>query len=345
MTAFRNDIPFDQYARYRDLRHIVELSRGQTSWHPSEFSILDVGGFFQPISGGPYLPLKIFFPDASTVVLDRTHTDSGLADYLIGDGLDLPFGDQSFDWVNASDTLEHIPIDRRQTFIKELLRCSRKAVTISAPIGNEAVQLAENLVVAYLKRVLKFDHQALMEHRQCGLPVPEDVVDQVKQIDPQLECEVLPSGNLYRWVYLMLSRHLYISLAPQEGLNPEMDALFNTLLYDSDHVPPTYRNIYLITQPPHSHPIHDRFLTLFHKPDSVNRPDPPPESLILDIFARIDDQERWALIRNLQDKVVELTSALSQAQAQANYYQRELAALADIPPVRIWRKVKGWLPK
>jgi len=340
MDPTRNDIPFDQYARYRDLQLLVELSSDQFKGTLKDCTILDVGGFFQPINGAPYLPIQFFFPENTVLTLDRTLPGMNLTNYVVGDGLTLPFRDSSFDWVNASDTIEHIPLDKRPSFLQELLRCARHTVTLSAPVGTPAVELAEELVVAYIKRVLGLDHLALSEHRRYGLPDPAALVKLVRDCGPSLHCEIIPSGNLYRWLYLMISRHLYISLSPNEGLNPEIDRLYNTVLYASDHIEPTYRNIYFISRGKQARKIKDRFLGLFQTDLKQNNL-AGTETMIMDIFSRIEDQERWAMIKKLQDRIEQLTSELASAHAAANYYQRELSALSEIPPVRIWRKLKG----
>lgn len=339
MIHFRDDIPFDQYGRYRDMRSLAELYYSKSSFTSETLKILDIGGFFKPLSGDPYLPITLFFPDATTVVLDRTSSPTFLDNYLLADGIYLPFPDKSFDWINAADMIEHVPREQRFPLIKEMLRCSRNIVTLSSPIGTREVDLAEELVLAFIRNVLGIDHGQLLEHRQCGLPTEAEIKDIVEKCDHTLYIETFPSGNLYRWIYLMISRHLYISLSPQEGINPEIDRLYNSLLYESDHTLPTYRNIYFISKKKPKRNLRKHFDELFDiQQVPVHR---PTEALIMDIFSRIEDQQRWSLIRELQKKVEHLTRELSEARSEANYYQRELTALSEIPPVKIWRKLKG----
>src|SRR5271155_5182490 len=52
---------------------------------------------------------------------------------VIASATDLPFGDNSFDAVVASDVLEHIPPELRATVISEALRVARKLVIFGFP--------------------------------------------------------------------------------------------------------------------------------------------------------------------------------------------------------------------
>jgi len=73
MHNLKESIPFDQFARYQDLRHLVDLIRTPASGTLGGFRLLDVGGFFQPIEGPPYTPVSFFFPDESVTLSTGFH--------------------------------------------------------------------------------------------------------------------------------------------------------------------------------------------------------------------------------------------------------------------------------
>ena len=61
---------------------------------------------------------------------------------VIADGCNLPFNDNTFDVVQCTETLEHVPPDKRETFLRELQRVSRDLIYITtsglaAHVGEE----------------------------------------------------------------------------------------------------------------------------------------------------------------------------------------------------------------
>ena len=67
-------------------------------------------------------------------------------------GSRLPFADQSFDAVVASDVMEHVPPEWRRSVVSEALRVSRKVVVIGYPCGTSAFRADVALRDWYLKR-------------------------------------------------------------------------------------------------------------------------------------------------------------------------------------------------
>jgi hypothetical protein len=119
-------LPFDQYQRYKLVQDIAEAlrceitSKGQT-W--CQLTILDVGGYFQSMSGHRFLPMHAFLPKDQVVGLDVVES-SQIEGYVQGSGMDLPFAEQTFDLVISCDTLEHLPPSSREKFLASLLRVS-----------------------------------------------------------------------------------------------------------------------------------------------------------------------------------------------------------------------------
>src|SRR5205823_14125015 len=87
-------------------------------------------------------------------------------------GAQLPFPDQSFDAVVASDVMEHVPPEGREVVIGEVLRVSRKLAVIGYPSGNRAFDADKRLREDYLRR--KIDPPVwLEEHMMHAFPERE----------------------------------------------------------------------------------------------------------------------------------------------------------------------------
>jgi SAM-dependent methyltransferase len=84
---------------------------------------------------------------------------------VIGSGALLPFGDQSFDVVVASDVLEHIPRDKRMSVVREALRVTRKVAVFGFPSGQIALECDHKLAADYDRRGFHRP-QWLKEHLQ-----------------------------------------------------------------------------------------------------------------------------------------------------------------------------------
>jgi SAM-dependent methyltransferase len=81
--------------------------------HRSEGRILDIGGY-----DGFMLSL-LDAPEKVSVDIETIPLHPGIR-YCLGDGLALPFRDESFDTIYALDVLEHV--DSEQSFASELIR-------------------------------------------------------------------------------------------------------------------------------------------------------------------------------------------------------------------------------
>jgi hypothetical protein len=88
---------------------------------------------------------------------------------VVASAADLPMSDCQFDVVVASDVLEHIPLDLRNSVISETLRVARYLVIFGFPSSDAAWQLDKSLMQYYERRhVIPPDW--LKEHMDAPFP-------------------------------------------------------------------------------------------------------------------------------------------------------------------------------
>jgi ubiquinone/menaquinone biosynthesis C-methylase UbiE len=119
----------DEYLRYsKVLNEILQI----TSQENRKFSIVDVGAGGEGISkflkySGDYAKFDIVLADTDPQSMCKVkHIKT-----VVITGEQLPFKNEQFDFVISVDTLEHIPKDKREKFLLELKRVSRKIVLIN----------------------------------------------------------------------------------------------------------------------------------------------------------------------------------------------------------------------
>lgn len=231
-------LPFDQYGRYRMVREAVEAARAALG--RERLSILDVGGYYQEADGTPRLPSQQFLGDQDLTVLDLPECD--LPGYVQGDGTAMTFGDSSFDLVISCDTLEHIPPDLRDTFVRELARVARYGVLLICPIDDHRTALAEQVLYAYIQSELLAKHDQLREHREYGLPQ----LPLVRQSFEGAGCSArdYPSGDLHAWLPMMLAKHYLMRFAGSPpALQYGLDELYNRGYALAERREPSYRRL------------------------------------------------------------------------------------------------------
>jgi SAM-dependent methyltransferase len=95
----------------------------------------------------------------------------------------LPFADESFDAVVALEVLEHMPADRRRTFLTECMRVARRGGVFSCPNGVPEVVAAEAYAADSFRQRHGIEHPYLQEHRLFGLPHPIEIVTILREME------------------------------------------------------------------------------------------------------------------------------------------------------------------
>src|SRR5579862_6911343 len=233
------EISFDLYERYVLLERIGRLFPPRET----KYRVLDVGGHtprFWPDFSSMAASL---IPDAAVVVLDMVST-SELKNYVQANGVQLPFRDHTFDLVCSLDTLEHIPVERRPDFLAELLRVTQDGLYIAFPFDSPSNRWAESVVMEYTSVLLKHPVQALVEHRQCGLP-DRDAVLRIFSQTPH-PWVTFNQGNTDVWLLMMLTYHTL--RMPGTDFVQELNRRFNQVYAAQDWADPAYRAGYLLSK-------------------------------------------------------------------------------------------------
>ncbi|HRV80044.1 MAG: methyltransferase domain-containing protein [Planctomycetes bacterium] len=220
------ELPFDQYQRYRLVADLIEQIPGS-----AQLRILDVGG--------RTALLREFLPEHRVQLVDVESSDvTGL---ILGSGAALPFADQAFDVVCAFDTLEHVPVELRDAFVRECGRVARRFVFLAGPYEDPDVVRSEELLQAFLASKVGEPHRYLNEHRVLGLPDRQRVESLLRE--QGAEVHSIGHGRLDRWL-LAMCLELYVESDPLlRPLGKPFYAFYNQMIYPRDHGAKVYRHV------------------------------------------------------------------------------------------------------
>jgi len=154
--SLETDTPFDQYTRQKIVAGIINSIRKSKG----RFSILDVGGYKGKT--------QVFLPKDHVTISDIVDTVE--KDYVKASAMDLPFKDNSQDFVVSFDALEHVAKKDRSKFMSECLRIAKRGVIICAPHATVKNEVAENRLNDLYVTLSGHAHRWLKEHIDNGLP-------------------------------------------------------------------------------------------------------------------------------------------------------------------------------
>lgn len=161
---------------------------------------------------------------------------------VISSGFGLPFKDDSFNAVIASDVMEHIVPDDRNKVISEILRVTRDVAVFGYPCGPEA---------------LAIDHKLRADYQNRGRPVPAWLEEHMLYPFPDANLfSDLPSGwkasvisnESLRFHYWMMRSEMHrpVDHLFRLGLLV-MPGLIQSLLLRADKEP-AYRKIFIVSR-------------------------------------------------------------------------------------------------
>jgi hypothetical protein len=243
-------LPFDQYGRMRIAQNVMHTLYSAITNQPggaqgtaSRLRVLDVGGY-------PGV-LRHFLSDEyfDLSVLDVAPDDGSIPNYTQGSGMDLPFGDGSFDVVTALDTLEHIPGSDRSRFLSELMRVATHAVVLINPVQSVEADVSEEMLDEYIRWILNAQQEQLAEHRAYGLPDSATTATAFEQSGWQTLA--FPAANVHNWLLMMVAKHYLISLRDERASAFEraLDRYYNLTFSEVDRTTPAYRGVLVAAKP------------------------------------------------------------------------------------------------
>lgn len=222
----------------RYLPMVEEIRRTDTG---RQNNILEIGSGTMGIA--PYINVPV-------VGVDRQFKGKTclLLKQVVADALALPFADKSFDFVVASDVLEHIlPADRKKA-ICEWLRVAKKELIIGFPEGGAAEEQDRELYAAF-KKLGKADaaEKFFKEHLENKLPRMSEVKEIIRKYSGndniKEDIKVVNNLNLDMRLFLMrgwMTKNFFVDIFFRKIMLlfiPVMQ-LFNQ--------PPTYRKIIFV---------------------------------------------------------------------------------------------------
>lgn len=172
----------NQFFRFKTLaRELLSISSN------NDFSVLDVGGGMGELAS--------FIPTANYCLVEPDL--NGIS------GTDLPFNDDTFDYVVSCHVLEHIPIKNRTLFLNQLISKSKYGLILLNPFYIEGSHEKERLEL-----VLDVTGAAwAQEHLDCTLPRLEYIKDYAEE--NKLNVSITPSGTLSTTYSLVFMDYFY----------------------------------------------------------------------------------------------------------------------------------------
>jgi len=275
-------IGFDTFQRYKKIVDIITAIRNLEK--KEHFSILDVGGY----------PCEFEkFSDDKIVIIDIPYCKKG--NYIKGSGINLPIKDNSFDIVISSDTYEHIPIDKRERFLNEIIRVSKKYVLLGAPFKSEINEFIENELCKLHETIFHKQHPWLNEHKLNSLPLLNLTTEYLS--NNNYPYHIFSNGNVFTWYLFQWCYYLFQSLPDLTEYTYKINNIYNNYLYSKDNSEPSYRTIILISKDKTDSNIiiiaNDIIANSSHKSDSSNiEPFAIMTTILSDVIEKINSLKK-----------------------------------------------------
>lgn len=233
------NIAFDQFQRYQTVARIIEYYRANVS--NDKFRVLELGA-------NEHKDLKLFLPQEEIVFTDVNLTEAMKSDkdFIEADGTKLPFEDASFDFVIATDVLEHVNPAKRELFLREAHRVSRITAILSFPFQSKEVAEAEKRVNEYYKVLAGEDFIWLKEHIENGLPTKTEINSLLQNIGTEFVSFI--HGDIQTWEKMWYCHFNTVFMPETLSFRHRIDQYYNTNLYLGDIGDSCYRVFLILPQ-------------------------------------------------------------------------------------------------
>ncbi len=230
-------LPFDQFSRQKIVSYLIEESFRKNNKEKT-FNIIDLGGYKGKTAE--------FQPKDKVTVLDVF--DSKTKNYIKGDASNMEFDDNSYDIACSFDVFEHIPREKRKSFIEESLRVSKIGVFLAIPIDiNNQISSAEILMNDFYVGLTGVDHKWLREHIDYKIPSDFEMEKIIKQSGASMV--YVASNQIGDWE--LMQSLLFISSAIPDvvGEVNDINTWYNKNTLDLDSVADVgYRRIIFLSK-------------------------------------------------------------------------------------------------
>jgi SAM-dependent methyltransferase len=229
------------------LRYETVIGLLEARWRP-DLEILEVGAGSAGIT--EFLRHRVTGVDTA---FERTaERASSYLDRVEASADDLPFPDRRFDVVLSLEMLEHVPPERREASLSEMLRVLRPGgrLVLSFPADEAAAELDTWLNTRF-RRVTGDDHPWAIEHIRNGVPATAEVVQVVRQLlgDGTIEVHRHMSAHCFRMFHRLYTLRRLAPLTRPLGLHTPFAARLLFAACRRAHRGPAYRSIVVADKP------------------------------------------------------------------------------------------------
>lgn len=249
------EIPFDLYTRHHVVSRVVNqaIRKGKSE----KLSVLDLGGYAGMTTE--------FFPNDKVTILDIYACAD--KNYIKGDATNLEFEDNAYDIVTNFDVFEHIPREKRESFIKESFRVARRAVIMTMPIDNadtKETSEAELILDGFFKDIAGKHHPWLKEHIEYGIPSNVEVEVLFKKL--KIKFIKFNSNDINTWKLMQTINFMGTIDSEALKVSKSMNRYYNENIENiEDYRQDGYRGIYILMK---DEEIEKKILSTFYVSDT-----------------------------------------------------------------------------
>ena len=336
---------FDHYQRYKTVQLVIDEMR--TRLNVKSFNILEVGA-------NRYKCLEKFLTTDKLNYSDISLSEEMRADaqFFTADATNMPeISSGSYDIVIGLDVFEHIPQEKRSSFIKETTRVSKYATIICFPFDaphNIEVDINTN---EYFRLLGGESHEWLTEHIKHGLPSKPYVEECICSFN--LSNINFEHGSVETWE-TMLKIHFHEYFSHKEYDLPNINNFYNNNIYFRDVSEKNYRTFFVISDSSDTLSAIEKFDGLFNKGSNlndlyhINKVLSGYQEIILKDLSRnlawhiecVDSQQSH--IESQFSKITQLDESLdwyrNHTKNQHNHIEHQVSQISQLEESRTWHE-------